>query len=160
MVVCLRKLLNYKLKGNSIQFYLPTRWLSMSQSTAWYMRHIDAQIVTNLQQTCSKCCSNNLSTGCVRTRLVPSLLTSCYKVVELNRLVTCCSNNLLRYRPAIQQFVNKFVICERQLGIATRTTLSCTCCCMTNLLQVRKMQLHAGPWQESNLRPCDSGAAL
>jgi hypothetical protein len=27
--------------------------------------------------------------------LVPSLLTTCYKVVELNRLVTCCSNNLL-----------------------------------------------------------------
>ena len=26
-----------------------------------------AQAVTNLQQTCDKCCSNNLSTGCVRT---------------------------------------------------------------------------------------------
>ena len=33
--------------------------------------------------------------------LVPGLLTTCYKVVELNRLVTSC------YRPAIQQFVNK-----------------------------------------------------
>jgi hypothetical protein len=27
--------------------------------------------------------------------LVPSMLTTCYKVVELNRLVTSCSNNLL-----------------------------------------------------------------
>jgi hypothetical protein len=27
--------------------------------------------------------------------LVPSLLTTCYKVVELNRLVISCSNNLL-----------------------------------------------------------------
>jgi hypothetical protein len=27
--------------------------------------------------------------------LVPGLLTTCYKVVELNRLVTSCSNNLL-----------------------------------------------------------------
>ena len=54
----------------------------------------NAQVVTNLQQTCS----NVVPTTCqqdVFTLLVPSLLTTCYKVVELNRLVTSCSNNLL-----------------------------------------------------------------
>ena len=31
----------------------------------------------------------------------------------------------------------------------------------SNQEQLRKMQLDfIGPWQESNLRPCDSGAAL
>ena len=54
----------------------------------------NAQVVTNLQQTCSdavpKTCQQD-----VFALLVPSLLTTCYKVVELNRLVTCCSNNLL-----------------------------------------------------------------
>jgi hypothetical protein len=59
------------------------------------------QVVTNLQQTCS----NAVPTTCLQdvfALLVPSLLTSCqrlvdncYKVVELNRLVTSCSNNLL-----------------------------------------------------------------
>jgi hypothetical protein len=49
---------------------------------------------TNLQQTCS----NAVPTTCqqdVFALLVPSLLTTCYKVVELSRLVTSCSNNLL-----------------------------------------------------------------
>jgi hypothetical protein len=53
-----------------------------------------AQVVTNLQQTCS----NAVPTTCqqdVFALLVPSLLTTCYKVVELNRLVTSCSNILL-----------------------------------------------------------------
>ena len=45
-----------------------------------------AGVVTNLQQTS---CEQD-----VFALLVPSLLTSCYKVVELNRLVTNCSNNL------------------------------------------------------------------
>ena len=62
----------------------------------------NTQVVTNLQQTCS----NAVPTTCqqdVFALLVPSLstswqgslLTTCYKVVELNRLVTSCSNNLL-----------------------------------------------------------------
>ena len=63
----------------------------------------NAQVVTNLQQTCS----NVVPTTCqqdVFALLVPSLLTSvrqfgllttCYKVVELNRRVTSCFNNLL-----------------------------------------------------------------
>jgi hypothetical protein len=52
------------------------------------------QVVTNLQQTCS----NAVPTTCqqdVFALLVPSLLTTCYKVVELNRLVTSRCNNLL-----------------------------------------------------------------
>ena len=54
----------------------------------------NAQVVTNLQQICS----NAVPTTCqqdVFALLVPSLLTTCYKVVEPNRLVTSCSNNLL-----------------------------------------------------------------
>ena len=61
----------------------------------------NAQVVTNLQQTCS----NAVPTTCqqdVFALLVPSLLTSCQRlvdnllqVVELNRLVTSCFNNLL-----------------------------------------------------------------
>ena len=54
----------------------------------------NAPVVTNLQQTCS----NAVPTTCqqdVFALLVPSLLTSCYKVVELSRLVINCSNNLL-----------------------------------------------------------------
>ena len=69
----------------------------------------NVQVVTNLQQTCS----NAVPTTCqqdVFALLVPSLLTSCkrlvdnfcYKVVELNILVC--------YRPAIQQFVNKLCV--------------------------------------------------
>jgi hypothetical protein len=56
--------------------------------------HKNAQVVTNLQQTCS----NAVPTTCHQdlfALLVPSLLTTCYKVVELNRLATSCSNNLL-----------------------------------------------------------------
>jgi hypothetical protein len=54
----------------------------------------NAQVVTNLQQTCS----NAVPTTCqqdVFALLVPSLLATCYKVVELNRLVPSCSDNLL-----------------------------------------------------------------
>jgi hypothetical protein len=54
----------------------------------------NTQVVPNLQQTCS----NAVQTTCqqdVFALLVPSLLTTCYKVVELNRVVTSCSNNLL-----------------------------------------------------------------
>jgi hypothetical protein len=77
-----------------------------------YICHIDAQAVTNLQQTCSKCCSNNLSRGWhVCTACSPSLLTSCYEVVELNGLVISCSNNLLS---ASVQFNNLSTSCERQ----------------------------------------------
>ena len=36
--------------------------------------------------------------------LVPSLLTICYKVVELNRLVASCSNNLLSSRGRLYSF--------------------------------------------------------
>jgi hypothetical protein len=68
----------------------------------------NAQVVTLLQQTCS----NAVPTTCQQdvfplhacSQLVGKLLITCYKVVELNRLVTSCSNTC--YRPAIQQFVN------------------------------------------------------
>jgi hypothetical protein len=53
----------------------------------------NAQVVTNLQQTCS----NTVPTTCQQDMfalLVPSLLTTCYNVVELNSLVTSCSKNL------------------------------------------------------------------
>ena len=54
----------------------------------------NAQVVTHLQQTCN----NAVPTTCepdVFALLVPNLLTTCYKVVELNRLVISCFNNLL-----------------------------------------------------------------
>jgi hypothetical protein len=46
----------------------------------YYYTRKNAQVVTSLQQTCSNCCSNNLSTGCVRTacsQLVDKLSTAC-----------------------------------------------------------------------------------
>jgi hypothetical protein len=62
----------------------------------------------NTQVATNETCSNAVPTTCqqdVFALLAPSLLTSCqrlasllttcYKVVELNRLVTSCSNNLL-----------------------------------------------------------------
>jgi hypothetical protein len=54
----------------------------------------NAQVVTSLQQTCS----NAVPTTCqqdVFALLVSSLLTTCYKVVELNIFFASCSNNLL-----------------------------------------------------------------
>jgi hypothetical protein len=54
----------------------------------------NAQVVTNLQQTCSNAVPTT-SQQDVFALLVPSLLTTCYKVVELDRLVTSCSNNML-----------------------------------------------------------------
>jgi hypothetical protein len=70
-------------------------WVSIFKAV-WTtnVKRKNAQVVTNLQQTCS----NTVRTTCqqdVFALLVPSLLTTCYKVVELNRLVTNCSNNLL-----------------------------------------------------------------
>jgi hypothetical protein len=56
----------------------------------------NAQVVTNLQQTCS----NAVPTTCqqdVFALLVPSLLATCCRVVELNRLVPA-TNNLLSSR--------------------------------------------------------------
>jgi hypothetical protein len=73
----------------------------------------NAQIVTNLQQTCS----NAVPTTCqqdVFALLVPSLLTSCQWLVD--NLLQGCSvqqTSVLQvvpttcYRPAIQQLVNK-----------------------------------------------------
>jgi hypothetical protein len=58
------------------------------------MSRKNAQVVTNLEQTCR----NAVPTTCeqdVFALLVPSLLTTCYKAVELIRLVPSCSNNLL-----------------------------------------------------------------
>ena len=54
----------------------------------------NAQFVTNLQQTCTIAVPTTCQQD-VFALIVPSLLTACYKVVELNRLVTSCSNNLL-----------------------------------------------------------------
>ena len=72
----------------------------------------NAQVVINLQQTCS----NSVPTTCqqdVFTLLVPSLLTSCQRLVrnvcqrlvELNRLVTSCIVIVL-------QFNNLSTTCE------------------------------------------------
>jgi hypothetical protein len=61
---------------------------------AFHYTCTNAQVVTKLQQICTSA----VPTTChqdVFALLVPSLLTSCYKVVELNRLDTSCSNNLL-----------------------------------------------------------------
>jgi hypothetical protein len=66
---------------------------SVQQMILNYTRK-NAQVVTNLQQTCS----NVVPITCqqdVLALLVPNLLTTCYKDVELNRLVTSCSINLL-----------------------------------------------------------------
>jgi hypothetical protein len=72
-----------------------------------YYTRKNAQVVTNLQQTCG----NAVSTTCqqdVFALLVPSLLTNCYKVVKFNRLVTSCSNNLV----IVLQFNNLSTSCE------------------------------------------------
>ena len=71
----------------------------------------NAQLVTNLQQTCSKLVGTNLLQD-LFARLVPacwqvatSLQQTCCKLDELNSLVTSCSNNLLSC--CNQQLVNK-----------------------------------------------------
>ena len=79
------------------------------------MTHVlkNAQVVTNLQQTCSNAVPTTCQQG-VFALLVPNLLTSCQRLVE-NLLATRLLNStdLLQvvpticYRPAIQQFVNK-----------------------------------------------------
>jgi hypothetical protein len=45
------------------------------------------------QQLVNRMCSHCLFPSC--WQLVNGLLTTCYKVVELNRLITSCSNNLV-----------------------------------------------------------------
>jgi hypothetical protein len=74
----------------------------------------NAQVVTNLQQTCSNAvpttCQQDVLSHCLFLacqQVINSSLKTCYKVVELN------NNDFLQvvpttcYRPAIQQFVNK-----------------------------------------------------
>jgi hypothetical protein len=102
----------------NFQFENKQQWLRANASSCplhSYIHHQliayytgkNAQVVTNLQQTCS----NAVPTTCVRQdvfnrmcshclfpacwQVVNGLLTTCCKVVELNRLVTSCSNNLL-----------------------------------------------------------------
>ena len=88
-------------------FWISLFWLSKLFVTMiiLYTRRKNEQLVTNLQQTCSNVvptrlvikryvpCSHFLFPAC--WQVVNGLLTTCYKVVELNRLVTSCSNNLL-----------------------------------------------------------------
>ena len=65
---------------------LYTKKLTQNSFATIYTRK-NAQVVTNLPHTCS----NVVPTTCqqdVFALLDPSLLTSCYKVIELNRLVT------------------------------------------------------------------------
>ena len=61
--------------------------------TAYYTRK-NTQLVTNLQQTCSKLVGISWLQD-LFALLVPSLQQTCYKLDELNGLVTSCSNNLL-----------------------------------------------------------------
>ena len=82
------------------------RWEFLGTST--YTRK-NAQLVTILQQTCSKLVETNLLQD-LFALLVPGLLKSflqqtCYKLDELNSLVASCCNNV--YRAASQQLVNK-----------------------------------------------------
>jgi hypothetical protein len=81
---------------------------SLSRSYGTHTRK-NAQVVTNLQQTCT----NAVPTTCqqdVFALLVPSLSTTCYKVVELNAstsLLQVVPTTCYIVHPAIQQFVNK-----------------------------------------------------
>ena len=80
----------------------------------------NAQVVTNLQQ----CCSNNLSIR-MCLEVVNGLLTTCYKVVELNIFVTSCSNNLLSscYSTICQQVVSDNLVALLQLFDKLATSL-------------------------------------
>jgi hypothetical protein len=80
-----------------------------------YLRK-NAQVVTNLQQTCSNAVPTT-SQQDVFVLLVPSLLTTCYKVVKLDRLVTSFPTTC--YRPAIQQFVNKLRVTSLYSNLIT-----------------------------------------
>ena len=68
----------------------------------------NAQVVTNLQQTCSNAVPTACQQDVFAILLVPSLLTSCHLATRL-----LSSTDLLEvvpttcYRPAIQQFVNE-----------------------------------------------------
>jgi hypothetical protein len=86
------RLLNYRRKKSFLKIFLKEARLWKIFVVRW--ASVLAQVVTNRQQTCS----NAVPTTCqqdVFALLVPSLWTTCYKVVELNRLVTSCSNNSL-----------------------------------------------------------------
>ena len=73
----------------STRLWLCTGLIKFLPST--YTRK-NAQVVTNLQQACSNAVPTT-SQRDVFVLLVPSLLTTCYQVAELNRLVcTSCSN--------------------------------------------------------------------
>ena len=108
----------------------------------------NAQLVTNLQQTCSKLCWNNLLTGCARTgcpKLVDKLLQAC------SRLATSLMNStaLLQvvpttcYRAAIN---NLSTSCESQTWHDLRKWQHCyklvdklcvfACVNLTHLLQL------------------------
>jgi hypothetical protein len=69
-----------------------------------------------------QCCSNNLSTGCVRTacsQLVDKLSTACWQLAT--RLLS--STDLLQvvpttcYRPAIQQYIRQQVVSDNLVAI-------------------------------------------
>jgi hypothetical protein len=91
--------------------YCALAWMA-SVSCAYFLMFYEQNRVKHthvkthkLQQTCSRLvamlfqqlvnrmCSHCLFPAC--WQVVNSLLTTCYKVVDLNRLVTSCSNNLL-----------------------------------------------------------------
>jgi hypothetical protein len=69
-------------------------------SLTWFSRQ-NTQIVTNLQQTTGMLFQQLVNRMCLHClfpacwQVINGLLTTCYKVVELNRLVISCSNNLL-----------------------------------------------------------------
>jgi hypothetical protein len=86
-------------------------WRMVRQGEISEYTRKNAQVVTNLQQTCSnavpKTCQQdvfvfllipNMLTSCQRL-VVNGLLATCYKVVELNRLVT------------VLQFINLLTSC-------------------------------------------------
>jgi hypothetical protein len=62
------------------------------------------KVVTNLQQTCGNAVPTTCQHGVFALlvlaywQVVNGLLKTCYKVVELNRLITSCSKNLLPSR--------------------------------------------------------------
>jgi hypothetical protein len=111
---------------NAIDLYNPFWVNSIIQNLVleldkYYTRE-SAQVVTNLQQTCiavllqqlvNRMCSHCLFPAC--WHVVNGLLTTCYTVVELKRLVTSCSNNwLLSCNSSIcQQVVSDNLVATR-----------------------------------------------
>jgi hypothetical protein len=89
----------------------------------------NTQVVTNLQQTCS----NAVPTTCeqdVFALLVPNLLATCYKVVELNRLVISCSNNSLS---SCNSTISQHVVSDNLVATWWNNNIVTTC--RTSLLQ-------------------------